>query len=75
VGVNQIMWGSDYPHPEGTFPKTWEHYLDRFTGVPEQEVAAILGENAINFYGLDRAKLEAIAAKIGPRKENLAAAA
>jgi hypothetical protein len=34
--------------------------------VPEGEVRAILAENAIRAYGLDRAKLAAVAERIGP---------
>jgi predicted TIM-barrel fold metal-dependent hydrolase len=75
VGVKQLMWGNDFPHPEGTFPHTWPHYMDRFRGIPEQEVADILGNNAIEFYGLDREKLAKIAERIGPKKSDLAAAA
>lgn len=75
VGVKQLMWGNDFPHPEGTFPHTWQHYMDRFRGVPDQEIADILGENAIRFYNLDRDKLAKIAAKIGPKKSDLAVAA
>ena len=22
IGVDNLMWGSDYPHPEGTFPRS-----------------------------------------------------
>lgn len=75
VGVKQLMWGNDFPHPEGTFPHTWEHYMDRFRGVPDQEIADILGENAIKFYGLDRDALAKVAAKIGPKKSDLLVAA
>ncbi|MGD1575575.1 hypothetical protein ACP6C6_32940, partial [Mycolicibacterium septicum] len=34
--------------------------------VPEVEARAILGENAIEFYGLDRALLEKTAKRVGP---------
>jgi hypothetical protein len=75
VGVKQLMWGNDFPHPEGTFPHTWPHYLDRFKDIPESETADILGGNAIEFYGLDREALAKIAARIGPKKSDLSAAA
>lgn len=66
VGVDKMMWGSDYPHPEGTWPKT-ESILDEvFCGFPEADVRAILGENAVNFYGLDRTPLQSLADTIGP---------
>jgi len=68
IGVRNIMWGSDYPHPEGSWPVTRQHQIDTFHGIPEDEVEAMLGGNAIEFYGLDREKLAPIAARIGPEK-------
>ena len=66
IGVDKMMWGSDYPHPEGTWPIT-EKILDEvFSGFPAEDTAAILGGNAVNFYGLDRAALQDIADKVGP---------
>jgi predicted TIM-barrel fold metal-dependent hydrolase len=66
VGVDKMMWGSDYPHPEGTWPKTQAILDEVFTGFPEADVRAILGGNAVNFFGLDRDALQVIADKIGP---------
>lgn len=68
LGIDQIMWGSDYPHPEGTWPHTREQMQEVFTGFPDDEVARMLGENAIRFYGFDREKLVPIAQRIGPKK-------
>ncbi len=66
IGLESMMWGSDYPHPEGTWPTT-EKILDEvFTGFPADDVAAILGGNAVRFYELDQAGLQAIADDIGP---------
>ena len=45
------MFGTDYPHHEGTFPHTQE-VIDRiFDGVPEEETAMIVGGNAAKLYG------------------------
>jgi predicted TIM-barrel fold metal-dependent hydrolase len=66
IGVEQILFGRDYPHPEGTWPNTPDWLRDAFAGVPEHELRLMLGENAIRFFGLDRAPLEAIATRIGP---------
>ena len=66
VGIDKMMWGSDFPHPEGTWPKTHSVLDEVFTGFPEEEVAAILGGNAVAFYGLDAARLQDIANNIGP---------
>jgi len=68
IGLDQIMWGSDYPHPEGTWPTTEKQIFDAFHDLPETEIAAMLGENAIRFFGFDRDRLAAIAQRIGPKK-------
>ena len=38
------MWGSDYPHDEGTAPFTREHLRQVMHDLPEDEKRAILGE-------------------------------
>jgi predicted TIM-barrel fold metal-dependent hydrolase len=63
-----MMWGSDYPHPEGTWPETRAQMLDTFRGLPEDELAALLGGNCARVYGLDPEKLAPLAARIGPEK-------
>ncbi|MCS5634976.1 MAG: amidohydrolase [Myxococcota bacterium] len=66
IGVEKIAWGSDYPHPEGTWPETAEQMTQTFRGLPEDEVAMMLGENAANWYGFESDKLEAVVASVGP---------
>jgi predicted TIM-barrel fold metal-dependent hydrolase len=68
IGLGNIMWGSDYPHPEGSWPETRAQMLANFRGVPEPEVAAMLGGNALRVYGFDEGKLAPLAARIGPEK-------
>jgi len=70
IGVDQIAWGSDYPHPEGTWPNTGEHIRETFRQLPESELARMLGENAANWYGFDREKLGPIVDRIGPSKSD-----
>jgi hypothetical protein len=65
IGVETIAFGRDYPHPEGTWPHTKQWLQDAFAGVPEQELRLMLGENAIRFFGLDRARLAEYAKRIG----------
>jgi predicted TIM-barrel fold metal-dependent hydrolase len=66
LGVDTILFGRDYPHFESTWPHTRQWLQDAFHGVPDDEVRAMLGENAIRFLGLDRARLVEIASRIGP---------
>ncbi len=68
IGVKNMMWGSDYPHPEGTWPYTREQMHETFDGLPEDELADMLGLNAARVYGFDVDKLAPIVARIGPEK-------
>jgi hypothetical protein len=71
IGVGNIMWGNDFPHPEGTWPYTREFLKDRFWDVPIDETALMLGLNAAEFYNFDLAKLAPIAERIGPTPDDL----
>jgi predicted TIM-barrel fold metal-dependent hydrolase len=68
IGVANIMWGSDYPHPEGSWPYTRQQMIDTFHGLPEDDISAILGGNAARFYGLDVQQLAPLSNRIGPEK-------
>lgn len=68
IGVGRVMWGTDYPHPEGTWPRTPEMMIGSLEGLPEAELAAVLGLNMVELYGLDLPALNAVAARIGPKK-------
>jgi predicted TIM-barrel fold metal-dependent hydrolase len=68
IGLENLMWGSDYPHPEGTWPDTRAHMIETFRGIPEAEVAAMLGGNAARVYGFDAEVLAPLVARIGPEK-------
>jgi len=57
IGVDQLMWGSDYPHAESTFPKSRE-ILDRILeGVPQDERAQIVGTTTARLYGFDMERI------------------
>ncbi|MDE0885562.1 MAG: amidohydrolase family protein [Myxococcota bacterium] len=70
IGVDQMAWGSDYPHPEGTWPHTAEHIRETFRQLPEAELSQMLGGNAAHWYGFDREKLAPIVDRIGPKKSD-----
>jgi predicted TIM-barrel fold metal-dependent hydrolase len=67
VGVDKIMWGSDYPHKEGSMPFTSEALRASFAGIDHTEVQAMLADNAAATYGFDLDTLRPIADRIGPR--------
>jgi predicted TIM-barrel fold metal-dependent hydrolase len=43
TGVSTVVWGSDYPHAEGTFRGSQELIAKQFADVPADERAAMLG--------------------------------
>jgi predicted TIM-barrel fold metal-dependent hydrolase len=52
IGVDKMMWGSDYPHFDSTFPKSRQAIARNFAGVPEDEQELILGGNMVRVYNL-----------------------
>ena len=51
IGVDNMLWGSDFPHAESTWPRSRD-FLDRmFAGVPEQDLRKITSENAARLFG------------------------
>jgi len=52
-GGKNIMWSSDYPHSETTFPRSREIILRDFEGIPEKDVRDIICNNAKRLYRLD----------------------
>jgi len=49
--VETMLWGSDFPHAESTWPKSRD-FLDRmFEGVPEPDLRKITSENAARMFG------------------------
>ena len=53
IGVDNLLWGSDYPHAESTFPRSRE-IVDRILeGVPAEEAAKIAGGNAARVYNFN----------------------
>lgn len=72
VGVERIMWGSDFPHLEGCWPFSKAHLRMAFSGVPEAEVRAMVGGNAARVYGFDLEALAPLAALHGPSPAEVA---
>ncbi|MEZ5383624.1 MAG: amidohydrolase family protein, partial [Microthrixaceae bacterium] len=72
IGLHKFMWGSDYPHDEGTYPYTRENLRARFGGVAEAELRQMLAGNAAGFYDFDLAAMDRLAARVGPTVAEIA---
>lgn len=71
IGVDQLLLGIDYPHVEGMWPNVVDWLRVALAGVPEHDALKFLSGNAIETYGLDAGELERIAARIGPRRDQV----
>jgi len=50
IGVDTLMWGSDYPHAESTFPESTRILGEILHDVPQDEKDKIVGANAAKLY-------------------------
>ena len=65
IGVDNMMWGSDYPHSESTFPQSQKILAEILAGVPDGEQAkpapdpdpGIAGGNTARVYNFDAVRL------------------
>jgi predicted TIM-barrel fold metal-dependent hydrolase len=69
-----VMWGSDYPHPEGTYPHTRISLQETFHDLPTESVATMVGANMLRAYDFDVDAVRKAAAVHGPTVEDLASA-
>jgi predicted TIM-barrel fold metal-dependent hydrolase len=51
IGIDNLMWGSDYPHTESTFPRSREVTAAILNGVTDADKEKILYTNAKALYG------------------------
>lgn len=53
IGVDNVLWGSDYPHAESTFPRSRAILEEILRDCTQEEKAKIAGGNAARIYHLD----------------------
>jgi predicted TIM-barrel fold metal-dependent hydrolase len=63
MGVDKLIWATDFPHQESEFPHSDRVIAKNFTGVPEDEVRMMVADNAIRFFRLSDAPARAPAAR------------
>jgi predicted TIM-barrel fold metal-dependent hydrolase len=52
-GSDMMLWGSDFPHSQGTYPDSAEILTELLEDVPEVDRRKVLVTNACRFLGLD----------------------
>jgi predicted TIM-barrel fold metal-dependent hydrolase len=50
TGTDCLMWGNDYPHPEGLFPDSQAFVEKQFAGVPEEDIERLTYSNAKDLF-------------------------
>jgi predicted TIM-barrel fold metal-dependent hydrolase len=59
IGVDNLLWGNDYPHHDAIWPNSMS-ILDRImTGVPDHEREQMVWNNVVDLYGIDSSTLPA----------------
>lgn len=53
TGVDNLMWSSDYPHTDTTWPKSRESIAHDFAGVSESDMRKMTYTNAAKLYGFN----------------------
>jgi hypothetical protein len=48
------MWGTDFAHAASEFPNSQKHLAEDFAGVPENEKRAMIVDNCVKYFRLDR---------------------
>jgi predicted TIM-barrel fold metal-dependent hydrolase len=51
-GGRNIMWSTDYPHSETTWPESQKNLQRHFADLTEEEMRPIVRDNATRFFGL-----------------------
>lgn len=52
LGVDKLMWGSDFPHQESDWPDSLKIIERNFAGVPEEDKYKMVCGNAVEFFHL-----------------------
>ena len=53
IGVDHMMWSTDFPHDPSDWPHSQDVITRNFAGVPEDEKQAIVAGNAVRYFHLD----------------------
>ena len=62
LGEDTIMWGSDFPHPDGVWPDSRAFIREELADVPETTRRKLVCGNAARLYGFERRQSDQSAA-------------
>jgi predicted TIM-barrel fold metal-dependent hydrolase len=71
IGLDNMLWGNDFPHPEGTWPRSRDWLRRTYHDVPVAETRRMIGAATAEVYGFDLDTLRPIAEKIAVTPESL----
>ena len=52
IGVDRVMWATDFPHMESDWPNSQQALSANFDGIPDEERAKMVCGNAVEFFHL-----------------------
>ena len=53
IGIDNILWESDFPHITSTYPNSWSAVEHSLNGVPNDDREKVLFRNAVRLYRLN----------------------
>ena len=53
VGTEALTWGSDYPHGDGTWPRSREVIAESFGAVPKEDLEKMVAGNIARIYDIE----------------------
>lgn len=57
IGIDRLMWGSDFPHPPSPYPNTQKRIKELLGNLPEAERNLMVCDNVSRLYNIDTAQL------------------
>jgi len=52
MGVDKVLWASDFPHLESDWPNSAQVIVENFAGVPEEQKWKMTVGNAVKYFHL-----------------------
>jgi predicted TIM-barrel fold metal-dependent hydrolase len=73
IGIDNLMYGMDFPHYEGTWGRTRKFIRATFgdAGTTPEEARKIFAENVARCYRFDLAVLDEVAQRVGPTADEI----